>query len=122
MKIDLNEFDNLTGEDERARSVPMSKPAPSGGVLNFNLEVQELSVQAVCFSSPIQLPINYKFELRADIFEDIGIEPPAVRVIASEKIRGLKFKFKTKVNFIGLDEHEMGAIRKWILTHQPKLL
>jgi|GEM_PF-1213828 len=98
------------------------RPANSAAKLEVNFEIDGISEQAIQFVSPFHLPLNYKLKIEAQIFQDIGIEPPKLRITSSEVLTNSEKNNRIRANFIGLSDKEMNAIRIWIVLHQPKML
>ncbi len=97
------------------------RPARIAASLKLDFEIDGISEQAIQFLSPIPLPENYKMKISAQIFEEIEIAPPQLRVASSAQVARDNNLYRVRATFIGLNEKEMNSIRKWILLNQPKI-
>lgn len=98
------------------------RPLRSDASLTLKFKIDGLSEQAIQFVSQVPLPMNFKLKIAADLFEEIGIAPPRLRVTSSEaESAGIVNSYRVRASFVGLNEREMGAIRKWIMLNQPKI-
>jgi DNA-binding response OmpR family regulator len=97
------------------------RPARSTASLSINFEIDGVSEQAIQFASPIPLPLNYKLKIASDLFDEIGIAAPRLRVASSDVESNERNLYRIRASFIGLNETEMSAIRKWTMLNQPKI-
>ena len=97
------------------------RPVQSRAHLSIPFEVNGISEQAVQLISPVPLPHNFKMKFQADLFDEIGLEPQGFRVTSCEALKNEVAKYRIRANFIGLSVLDMNAIRRWLITNQPRL-
>ncbi|MCB0384429.1 MAG: hypothetical protein KDD43_03480, partial [Bdellovibrionales bacterium] len=76
------------------------------------ISMSELGMTLV---SPHQTPAGIVLEINSQIFDLIGISPPPVRVVSSER-RDLDGKWLVKVTYMGATESMLQKIRAWIFS------
>ena len=96
------------------------RPVRAAARLDANLTIDGISEQAIQFLSPIPIPDNYKITIDAEIYSEIGIDPPRLRVTRCEDVHGQQNYFRIRANFIGLSAKEMDAVRRWLLSNPTK--
>jgi DNA-binding response OmpR family regulator len=114
----LNKIDTLLQEkyiQHKFADILVKKSA----TWKLDFEVKSVSQQSIYVLSPVKIPVNIKLHIESQLFNEIKIEPPLLRVAACNDYLKEPGKYKLQLHFVGLTEEEMQKIRKWIFA-QPK--
>lgn len=76
--------------------------------------VQQVSELGLQLETHIPLPVGKILRLHSDLFAEIGIAPPPLRIDSCVDASGDGGKFKIQAHFIGVTEKELAPIRLWI--------
>jgi len=80
-------------------------------------EITTISERGLTLWSPITAPLNAKFKVSSDLFTQIQIDPPLLRVVNCTPDPRIPNLYFTQVSFVGLNEGERQKIRFWINTN-----
>jgi len=81
------------------------------------IELVSISELGLAFRSPHQYRDGARLEIAGEIFEQIGVEMPILRVQASIRKDEV---WETRVIYIGADEKVLTKIRAWVYTHSTR--
>lgn len=90
----------------------MSAPA----VYSLNLQVCEVNPLGLLLDSAESLPLDYKFQITSDIFSEIKIKSPTLRVVGCENNKTESGRLLIRTHFIGMSDEEKASLNAWIKT------
>jgi CheY-like chemotaxis protein len=82
--------------------------------ISSKTEVVLISELGLQLNSNIPLPVGKIWRLNSQLFAEIGIDPPPVRVDSCEKLKNQDGFYKIEAHFVGATEKELAPIRLWI--------
>lgn len=85
--------------------------------VSSEIELVSLSELGLTFRSPHQFQEGARLEVGGEIFAEIGVEMPILRVQASVRKNET---WETRVLYIGADERVLTKIRAWVYTHSSR--
>lgn len=100
--------------EEEFASLKMSVPARA----STNITLISISEVGLVIHSAHAFTVGSRLEVETDLFQRIGIFPPALRVASS--VESTDGTCETKVSFIGADENALTKIRAWIYANTVK--
>jgi DNA-binding response OmpR family regulator len=77
------------------------------------LEIVQITELGLEIQSSLPVPVGSKIKLKSDFFDEVGIHPPVLRVVACN-LQPETNLHQIQVHFVGLTEKEMTPIRLWI--------
>lgn len=95
-------------------------PTKSKANLPLEFEVTGISEQGVTIVAPIPFPINYKLKFDCELFEEIELSKPLMRVAHCSTYPVNSKMYSIKANFIGMNESELLKVRRWIKSNNPR--
>lgn len=98
---------------------PASSQFPEGPVRqkalwNIDAEIIYISERGLTLSSPVAAVEDAKLRISSEFFNQIGIQPPLLRVTQCVKNPVQSGFFDIKTVFIGLNDSELQKIRGWL--------
>ena len=91
-------------------------PIKAAGTWDAEFEIVGISEQGLNVVSKCSLPANTKIKLKSELFAQIGLQLPQVRVMNCSPFKETA-NFFIEVSFVGLTEQDLTAIRRWILSN-----
>lgn len=96
-------------------------PAKAKAILPVELEVTGISEQGITIVSPIPFPINFRLKIDCELFDDVELIKPLMRIAhCSVNPKNSKL-YAIKANFIGLNEGDLQKIRRWVMSNNPRI-
>lgn len=90
--------------------------------LPIELDVVGISEQGITIVSPVPLPINFKLKIDCDVFDEVELVKPLMRVAhCSVNPKNNKKLYSIKANFIGLNEGDLQKVRRWVMSNNPRI-
>lgn len=86
----------------------------------FELEIVSVSEQGISIVSPLPFPLNFKLKFECELFEQIDLNNPTMRVAHCSPTTNHPKMFSVKANFVGLDEVELQKVRNWAVSNGAK--
>lgn len=86
------------------------------GTWNLDFEIVAMSEQGLNLVSKSSIPVNTKVRIDSELFEDMGIKPPMVRVMMCTQMPGLP-AFMIEVSFVAVSESDLSHIRRWVIAN-----
>ena len=86
--------------------------------LNLEFTIIGISELGLTFSSNIPLPLNKKLYIESEIYEEIHIPRPLLRVAICTPPKDPNDKYTIKATFVGLTEIEHQRIRRWAIENR----
>ena len=83
------------------------------------LQVTGVSERGLRIDSPVPLPENYEFCFASNIFHNLGITTPQLRVVSCEPSSLSEGLFTLKLEYCRLAEPELHSIRQWLNVNKP---
>lgn len=77
-------------------------------------EIVEVSEIGLTLMSALPAAIGSKVKIQSRFFQDVGIEPPTLRVVECEPADAEASAYIVQVHFVGLTEKAMTPLRIWI--------
>jgi DNA-binding response OmpR family regulator len=94
-----------------------SGAANSKGVLSLPILVSKVTEMGVTLRTTSWVDRKQQLTLSSDLFDEIGIAPPPLRVASCTPIEDdTEYHYEVFLSFIGLDETAMRKIRRWIAS------
>jgi CheY-like chemotaxis protein len=114
--IFLSKVDSLIKQkpQDRAEISFAESPVRMSADWKVKSEITSISEQGLTLWSPISAQVNAKFKVNSDIFAEIGIEPPAMRVVNCKADPTNLHMHFTEVSFVGMTDAERQKIRFWV--------
>lgn len=88
----------------------------ASGIWQIDFEINGLSERGLQIVSRASAIPHTKLRIDSELFEDIGIRPPQVRVVSCAPMQS-RPAFHIEVNFVGLSDSEIELIRRWVAAH-----
>jgi DNA-binding response OmpR family regulator len=88
----------------------------AAGSWSLDFEIVALSEQGLNIVSKSSIVPNTKIRIDSDLFEEMGIRPPLIRVVTCVPLQGVQ-AFFVEVNFVGMNESDLQQIRRWIIAN-----
>ena len=66
-------------------------------------------------------PINFKLKVDCELFEEIELENPLMRIAHCSTYPNNPKLYSVKANFIGLSEKDLQKVRRWIMSNNPRI-
>jgi DNA-binding response OmpR family regulator len=101
---------NAKGTTPSHEKVVMSVPA----VYSIAMHVFEVSENGLLLESEESLPLDYKFQIKSDIFDQIKIQSPVLRVVGCESRLGEPDRVTIRTHFTNLSEKDKATLSAWI--------
>lgn len=95
-------------------------PAKATGDWTAHFEITGISEQGMTFTSPTSLPTHLKFKMNTELFSEIGVESPLLRVVSCRPFEKSDKIFEIEASFIGLAETELMLVRRWTTTNSDR--
>ncbi|MBX2996833.1 MAG: response regulator [Bdellovibrionaceae bacterium] len=93
----------------------MSLTIATSATWDTNLQVIKISEMGMTLRSDLPAQISSKLRIKSEIFEEIGIPAPALRVVGCEAAKESSVPaFNIDLHFIGLNEKSLQPLRLWI--------
>jgi DNA-binding response OmpR family regulator len=86
------------------------------GTWELDFEICALSEQGLNIVSKSSVPANVKIRLDSDLFSQMGLRPPQVRIMSCKPLQETGHFF-IETSFVGLSELELSLIRRWIMMN-----
>ncbi|KYG66247.1 hypothetical protein AZI86_04090 [Bdellovibrio bacteriovorus] len=102
------------GTSAEHEKVELSAPA----VFLLNLQVCEVNPLGLLLDSADSLPLDYKFKIASDIFSEINIKAPLLRVVGCAQNKNEHGRILIRTHFIGLSDEDKKALNAWIKTQK----
>lgn len=97
-------------------------PIKSEGFWPISFDLIGISEQGMTFISPIAVPPNQKLKIESDLFSEIGISVPTLRISScANQDPNNRTSFIIKAIFVGLTESEHQKIRRWVMSNSPRI-
>lgn len=104
----------LTDQRFESSSVEFAKAKISSiAKLGFEIELLNISEVGLEFKSTEKISTGLKVSLDTEIFHEIGINKPLMKVLSCIEDRNVH-NYNIKVQFIGIAENDLSKIRAWI--------
>lgn len=87
------------------------------GSWTFEFEIVAISEQGLNIISKSSIPPNTKTRIDSELFSQIGLNPPQIRVMNCAPFQGTA-TFFIETSFIGLSELQLSLIRRWIQSNR----
>ena len=81
------------------------------------IRILHITEKGMTLWSDLKPPLDAIIRLKSNFFQNLGIEPPPLRVMASYDDISQLHRYFIKVGFIGLNDAELQKIRVWVNTH-----
>lgn len=85
------------------------------GTWELDFEITGISEQGMNIISKSSVPLNIKTRLDSDLFSQMGLRPPQIRVMSCKPQSDSAFVIET--SFVGLSELELSLIRRWMMMN-----
>lgn len=112
----LAKVEALIANKKSAYGFAMAKVKASG-TWDLDFEIVVISEQGLNIVSRSSVPPNIKLRLDSELFSEMGLRPPQVRIMNCSPFQGTP-SFFIEVSFVGLSELELSLIRRWIVSNQ----
>lgn len=89
-------------------------PVRQKAVWNVEAEINYVSERGLTLSSPVSAVEDAKMRINSEFFNQIGIQPPLLRVVSCTKNPVNSHLYEIKTTFIGLNDSELQKIRGWL--------
>jgi len=89
------------------------------GTWNLDFEIVAMSEQGLNIVSKSFVPPNTKVRLDSELFEEMGIKPPLIRVMTCNQMQGTPVFF-IEVSFVGMSGSDLAQIRRWVIANNSK--
>lgn len=76
-----------------------------------SVDIKSVSELGLTLTSPHRFTESTRLQLESEVFAEIGIDPPALRVLSSHVCDG---GWEVRVSFVGADERTLTKVRAWI--------
>ncbi len=86
------------------------------GTWNLDFEIVALSEQGLNLVSKSNIPVNTKVRIDSELFEDMGIKPPLVRVTMCTQLPGVP-AYMVEASFVGVSETDLSHVRRWVIAN-----
>jgi DNA-binding response OmpR family regulator len=111
----------LSSQDFESTTVEFAKAKTSAAAkLTFDIELLNISEVGLEFKSTEKMSIGLKISLDTNVFKDIGISKPMMKVLSCIENRK-DHQYNIKVQFIGVAESDLSKIRAWIFKHSRQV-
>jgi DNA-binding response OmpR family regulator len=77
-------------------------------------EIMTISELGCVFKSNVSATVGSLIKVHSDVFKEIGMSGPTLRIVSSEKMETQEGFFKINGNFVGISERELTPLRLWI--------
>lgn len=85
------------------------------GTLSFNGMVRTISETGIGFGLTFPIKHTSTLRLQSDVYSEIGIEPPLVRLVSCrENALDQDLPYTAQFSFIGITESDLMKIRSWV--------
>jgi len=91
----------------------------ASGTWNLDFEIVAMSEQGLNIVSKCFIPPNTKVRLDSELFEDMGIKPPLIRIMNCTQMQGTPVFF-IDVSFVGMNESDLAQIRRWVIANNSQ--
>jgi DNA-binding response OmpR family regulator len=91
----------------------------AAGSWNLDFEIVAMSEQGLSIVSKCYVPANTKVRIDSELFEEMGIKPPLIRVMNCQQMQGSSIFF-TDVSFVGMNETDLQQIRRWVIANNSQ--
>lgn len=96
-------------------------PVKAKASLPIELDITGVSEQGVTIVSSIPFPINFKLKVNCELFEEIELANPLMRIAHCSTYPNNPKLYSVKANFIGLGESDLQKVRRWIMSNNPRI-
>jgi DNA-binding response OmpR family regulator len=96
-------------------------PVKAKGSLPLEFEITGISEQGITIVSIVPFPINFRLKFDCDLFQDVELENPVMRVAHCSTYPKNPKMYSLKANFIGLTESDLQKVRRWIMANNPRI-
>jgi CheY-like chemotaxis protein len=87
------------------------------GEIGLSCKIMSISESYLTCELSLPVPLNLQCEIRATIFEEIGISPPLIKLITCGLVPSTDARestYEAKFSFIGVPEPDLRKIRTWL--------
>ncbi|AZZ35883.1 hypothetical protein CIK05_03430 [Bdellovibrio sp. qaytius] len=96
-------------------------PTKAKAMLPVELDVTGISEQGITIVSPVPFPLNFKLKVDCELFEEVELEKPLMRVAHCSVNPNNSKTYTIKANFIGLNESDLQKVRRWVMSNNPRI-
>lgn len=109
----------LAAQGEQA---PTFIEAPVAVKAEWEIKTEVVSVSEMGFTlhSSVAMPVGKILRIKSTIFDDIGIDPVALRIDSCEDLNPIENAYKIHGHFVGIAEKELTPLRLYIRQKQSK--
>ncbi|UYL07336.1 response regulator [Bdellovibrio sp. SKB1291214] len=96
--------------------------APVAIKADWEIKTEIVSVSEMGFTlhSSVAMPLGKILRIKSSIFDDIGIDPVALRIDSCEDLNPIENAYKIHGHFVGIAEKELTPLRLYIRQKQSK--
>ncbi|MDZ4676687.1 MAG: response regulator [Oligoflexia bacterium] len=88
---------------------------------DVDTQITYISERGLTLRSPLFAPMDTKVKVNSEFFQQIGIEPPILRVTGYTRDPSNAGLYFISANFIGLNDTELQKIRHWLNSNLASL-
>lgn len=114
----LAKIRNLIDKAEQGRPRFAEAAVNAKAEFETKTEILSLSELGCTLQSNIYAAVGALIKINSEVFKEIGISTPTLRIVATEEIPSQEGLRKITGNFVGLSEKELTPLRLWVRSRK----